>query len=99
MMGVRTPETCWAVHKRQVINLKNCCVRLVDLFKKYDIVWIGISESGIISTRADVVPLFVHFCLDSHDLTHSVKLIPVWFVFLVSFSRYDFYVINRLNAE
>ena len=26
MMGVRTPETCWAVHKRQVINLRNCCI-------------------------------------------------------------------------
>ena len=24
MMGVRTPETHWAVHKRQVINLRNC---------------------------------------------------------------------------
>jgi len=33
MMGVRTPETCWAVHKRQVINLKNCCIWLVDLFE------------------------------------------------------------------
>jgi len=20
------PETCWAVHKRQVINLRNCCI-------------------------------------------------------------------------
>ena len=26
MMGVRTPETCWAVHKRQVINLRYCCI-------------------------------------------------------------------------
>jgi hypothetical protein len=26
MMGVRTPETCWAVHKRQLINLRNCCI-------------------------------------------------------------------------
>jgi hypothetical protein len=26
MMGVRMPETCWAVHKRQVINLRNCCI-------------------------------------------------------------------------
>jgi len=26
MMGVRTPETCWAVHKRQAINLRNCCI-------------------------------------------------------------------------
>jgi len=36
MMGVRTPETCWAVHKRQVINLRNCCIYLVDLFEMYD---------------------------------------------------------------
>jgi len=33
MMGVRTPETCLAVHKRQVINLRNCCIYLVDLFE------------------------------------------------------------------
>jgi len=26
MIGVRKPETCWAVHKRQVINLRNCCI-------------------------------------------------------------------------
>ena len=25
MMAVRTPKTCWAVYKRQVINLRNCC--------------------------------------------------------------------------
>jgi len=36
MMGVKTPETCWAVHKRQVINLRNCCIWLVDLFEMYD---------------------------------------------------------------
>ena len=33
MMGVSTPEACWAVHKRQVINLRNCCIWLVDLFE------------------------------------------------------------------
>jgi hypothetical protein len=35
MVGVRTPETCWAVHtsKRQIINLRNCCIWLVDLFE------------------------------------------------------------------
>jgi hypothetical protein len=33
MMGVRTPKTRWAVHtsKCQVINLRNCCIWLVDL--------------------------------------------------------------------
>ena len=38
MMGVRTPEICWAVHtsKHQVINLRNCCIWLVDLFEMYD---------------------------------------------------------------
>jgi len=35
MMGVRTPKTCWAVHKRQVISLRNCCILLVDLFVNY----------------------------------------------------------------
>jgi hypothetical protein len=33
MKGVRTPETCWAVYKRQLINLRNCCIWLVDLFE------------------------------------------------------------------
>ena len=32
IMGEETPETCWATHKRQVINLWNCCIWLVDLF-------------------------------------------------------------------
>jgi hypothetical protein len=38
MMGVRTPETCSVVRtsKRQVINLRNCRIWLVDLFEMYD---------------------------------------------------------------
>ena len=33
--GILMPETCWAVHtsKRQVINLRNCCIWLVNLFE------------------------------------------------------------------
>jgi hypothetical protein len=31
-----TPETCWATHKRQVINLWNCCILFVQLFESYD---------------------------------------------------------------
>jgi len=30
MMGMRMLETCWAVSKRQVINLRSCCILLVD---------------------------------------------------------------------
>jgi hypothetical protein len=33
MMGMRTPETCWAVFKWQVINLRNCFIWLVDSFE------------------------------------------------------------------
>ena len=29
MMGGKTPETCWAVNKRQENKVKNCCIRLV----------------------------------------------------------------------
>jgi hypothetical protein len=32
MMGAEAPETCWATHKRQVINLSNCCIWLVVWF-------------------------------------------------------------------
>jgi len=29
-MGIRMPEICWAVFKWQVINLRSCCIWLVD---------------------------------------------------------------------
>jgi len=29
-MGMSMPETCWAVFKWQVINLRSCCIWLVD---------------------------------------------------------------------
>jgi len=33
LMGMRMPETCWAVFKRQAINLRDWCIWLVDLFE------------------------------------------------------------------
>jgi hypothetical protein len=33
MMGMRMPETCWAVRKRQAIKLRDWCIWLVDLFE------------------------------------------------------------------
>jgi len=33
MMDMRMPETCWAVFKRQAINLRDWCIWLVDLFE------------------------------------------------------------------
>jgi len=33
MKGMRMPETCWAVFKRQAINLRDWCIWLIDLFE------------------------------------------------------------------
>jgi hypothetical protein len=33
MMGMKMSETRWAVFKRQGINLRNCCIWLVDSFE------------------------------------------------------------------
>jgi hypothetical protein len=33
MMGIRMPETCWAVFKQQAIKLRYWCIWLVDLFE------------------------------------------------------------------
>jgi hypothetical protein len=33
MLGMRMPETCWAVFKRQAIKLRDWCSWLVDLFE------------------------------------------------------------------
>jgi hypothetical protein len=32
-MGMRMPETCWAVFERRAINLRDWCIWLVDLFE------------------------------------------------------------------
>jgi hypothetical protein len=33
MMGMRMPETCWAVFERRAINLRGWCIWLFDLFE------------------------------------------------------------------
>ena len=65
MMDARKPETCWAVHtsKRQVINLRNCCIWLVDLFEKFvnilleQIYWhsTGKKKSGVVDVGEDII--------------------------------------------
>ena len=68
MMDLRTPETCWAVHKRQVIKLRICCVRLVDLFGK--------CRSSSKAWKSKAVRLWLWY----DSLTHS----PSFGIFLVS---------------
>jgi hypothetical protein len=38
-MGMRMPRTCWAVFKRQAINLRDWCIWFIDLFKFNFYLW------------------------------------------------------------
>jgi hypothetical protein len=48
-MGGEAPETCWATHKHQVINLWNCCILLVDLFGRN----IRMSEQMVVQKKTE----------------------------------------------
>jgi hypothetical protein len=39
MMGMRMPETCWDVFKRQVINLRSCCISLANSVESHRMFW------------------------------------------------------------
>jgi hypothetical protein len=53
-MDMRMPETCWAVFKRQVINLRSCCILLVDSVERYMQVREWICHNFAISTTQGV---------------------------------------------
>ena len=53
MMGVRTPETCWAVHKRQLINLE-------IVASSWLIYWNCMMTHGLANFKNDPVTLFAH---------------------------------------
>jgi len=36
VVGVGTPEACWTVHGHRVMDLRGCCIWLVDLFELFD---------------------------------------------------------------
>jgi hypothetical protein len=59
MMGVRTPKTCSAVHKRQVIKLRNCCIWLVDLFETA--IWSWLMQKPAFKSSSTTETLLHHF--------------------------------------
>ena len=67
MMGVRTPETCSAVNERQVVNWRNCCIQLVDLFESF----VNVGYKWCCFHRVKIrKPAAVSHCLDS--IQHNV---------------------------
>jgi hypothetical protein len=70
MMGVRTPETWWAVHKRQVMNLRNCCIWLVDLLELYSCCWaFKASISWVFSCV--MCSVICHYKLETWNTKHT----------------------------
>jgi len=62
MMCGKTPETCWAVNKRQDNKLENCCIRLV-IYLNYEK-----NFKNYINSRHLVC--FMQFCMYSlHNVT------------------------------
>jgi hypothetical protein len=59
MMGMRMPETCWAVFKRRAINLRDWCIWLFDLFESKTLdfvlaickIYFGIAKSHVTVSR------------------------------------------------
>jgi hypothetical protein len=73
MMGVRMPVTCWAVHKRQVINLRYCCIWLGDSVESMTIH--GLANPKSLYTFRTVFPSIIR---SSRPYTqHQVYVIQV----------------------
>jgi hypothetical protein len=51
MLGMSTPETCGAVFKRQLINLRNCCICLFDSFEYIQVARIKVIQIEIFVPR------------------------------------------------
>jgi hypothetical protein len=60
MMGGKTPETCWAVNKRQDNKLENCCVRLVIYLNCFKYLPSYMTSYSKITLFEDVSNVLIH---------------------------------------
>jgi len=81
MMGGRTPETRWAVNKRQYNKLKNCCIWLVIYLK------CGISSFCKFLNRSDCRPGFSNCRCDAVLIFRVKCIFPVPFSLTFSYER------------
>jgi hypothetical protein len=87
MMGMRMPETCWTIFKRQAINLRNCCIWLIDSFKC--IMMHGLSNPQFKTlecslTRRIFGPFYMH---DAGSICrfYTVASDDVWLFYVIGF--------------
>jgi NADH:ubiquinone oxidoreductase subunit 3 (subunit A) len=80
IMGVESPETCWAAHKRQVIHLWNCYILLVNLFVLYDGARTCQRQTFMLYLWNSHIPKIVHFFMYILRIMLGILLITfLWF--------------------
>ena len=91
-MGMRMPETCWAASKRQVINLRSCCILLVDsvekmIILKIQVIWdVTLYHSGpaLDSAHQNSLACVQLGAMDLGRYTHDVDRHPRYSAFLMT---------------
>jgi len=75
MMGMRMPETCRAISKWQAINLRNCCIWLVDSFE-------CMMMHGLANPKFTKILLLIGDCTTNGQCfgCHWVQTIPLHFL-------------------
>jgi hypothetical protein len=65
-MGVRMPETCWAVFKRQVINLRSCRIWLFDSVES--LITHGLANSKFLREQKDFHQIWNWSMISIYDM-------------------------------
>ena len=89
MMGGEATETCWATDKRQVINLCNCCILLVDLFKIFG----SCCEEAGQEANSDTAEYIVMSRDQNATRSHSIN------IDYISFERFQIFGKNLTNSN
>jgi len=74
MMGMRMPETCWAVFKWQVVNLRICCIWLVDSVESMIMQGLANPKSYVHLQEDYIVQEALHGMVFMHLCKHSSRL-------------------------
>jgi hypothetical protein len=88
MMGVESPETCSMAHKRQVINLWNCCILLVNLFELRFQVFFYSKAIWISCLEVTLIPSLLKYVIQPAIDPTSLAILP--FVFSMNINLYYF---------
>jgi hypothetical protein len=95
MMGGDAPETCWATHKRQVRNLWNCYILVIDLFESYD-------DARSCDSQISLYLSYKYEFLDSAKYTYYTRAIWLWYTVYLQYktlgTKYLMYLLVGITS-